>query len=137
MALILVVEDNPDTRSAVRAILEDAGFQVMEADTGTAGVAAAAKSRPDAVILDLRLPDISGEEVLATLKTLPGTFEVPVIIVSVRARKEVSAVAHALGAASYITKPWAEGEIEAAVDAALKLKRAVPGSGTALPALKP
>jgi CheY-like chemotaxis protein len=121
MTRVLVVEDNPDTRLALKALLEEAGHAVSEAYSGSEAVETAVRVMPDIVLLDLRLPDMTGEEVLATLRTLPGTTRTPVIVVSAKSRAEDIAIARSLGADGYVVKPWGDGEVEAAIDKALAL----------------
>lgn len=79
---VLVVEDDPLTRRAIADLLALEGFAVLEAATGEQGLARAGADHPDAVLLDLGLPTLSGVEVLRQLKRTPATRLVPVVVVS-------------------------------------------------------
>jgi CheY-like chemotaxis protein len=79
---VLVVEDDPWTRTVLTALLAGEGFAVVEAKTGEAGLQLAAAHRPHAVLLDLALPTLSGLDVLRTLKRSADTADIPVIVVS-------------------------------------------------------
>jgi len=79
---ILVIEDDPWTRTITTALLAGEGFAVVEAKNGEEGLSAARQHAPDAVLLDLALPTKSGLEVLRELKGDAATGEIPVIIVS-------------------------------------------------------
>jgi CheY-like chemotaxis protein len=70
VALILIVDDNPRFSASARMLLENSGFQVAEAATGTAGVQSARELEPDLVLLDIQLPDIDGFEVADELARL-------------------------------------------------------------------
>jgi len=104
-ARVLVVEDHPTMREAVRLMLEPEGFAVTEVTDGNAALVAVRTDPPDVVLLDLGIPGLGGVEVLGALKTDPATADVPVIVVTatgVEAREEVLA----LGAAAFFTKPF-------------------------------
>jgi CheY-like chemotaxis protein len=79
---VLVVEDDPWTRTVLTALLAGEGFGVLEAKTGEAGLRLAGQHCPDAVMLDLALPTLSGLEVLRELKRGALTAGIPVIVVS-------------------------------------------------------
>lgn len=79
---ILVIEDDPAARYALRRRLEEAGADVTEASDGACGLRSLAKRRPDLVLLDLQLPDMSGEDVLCRLRSSPTTRTLPVAIVT-------------------------------------------------------
>ena len=80
--LVLVVEDGPYIGAMVRAALEDEGYRVHLEASGRAGLAAARKQSPSAVLLDLMLPDLDGQDVLRQLKSDPSTAGIPVIVMS-------------------------------------------------------
>ena len=105
MASILIVEDHPTMRDAMRLVLEEDGHQVEEASDGEAGIAMVRESTPDVVLLDLNIPVVSGAEVLETLKADPATSGVLVVIVTATG-EEGRKRALALGADGYITKPF-------------------------------
>jgi Response regulators consisting of a CheY-like receiver domain and a winged-helix DNA-binding domain len=105
MTSILIVEDHPTMRDAMRLVLEEDGYEVEEATDGEAGIAAVRTRPPDIVLLDLNIPVASGAQVLETLKADPSTAAVLVVIVTA-AGEEGRQRALALGADGYITKPF-------------------------------
>jgi two-component system, OmpR family, KDP operon response regulator KdpE len=106
--LVLIIDDEVQIRRLLRVCLEGNGYRVNEADSGQAGVTQAAQHPPEAVILDLGLPDMDG---ISVLKRLREWSRVPVIVLSVRDREEdkISALDH--GADDYVTKPFSSGEL--------------------------
>ena len=105
MATILIVEDHPTMRDAMRLVLEEDGYDVEEATDGEAGIAAVRAQPPDVMLLDLNIPVVSGSVVLETLKTDPTTAGVLVVIVTATG-EEGRRRALAQGADGYITKPF-------------------------------
>jgi CheY-like chemotaxis protein len=105
MASILIVEDHPTMRDAMRLVLEEDGYQVEEASDGEAGIAMVRDHTPDVVLLDLNIPVVSGAEVLETLKADPSTSEVLVVVVTATG-EEGRRKALSQGADGYITKPF-------------------------------
>lgn len=124
MARILVVDDNPDVRLALATILEDAGHDILEAEDGEQVFDLVIGDGPDLVLLDVMMPRVSGFDALATLKADTRTSQVPVIMVTAKGRPEDMAMARSLGAVEYITKPWADGDVELRVDWALATAQA-------------
>jgi two-component system KDP operon response regulator KdpE len=120
--LLLVVEDEPQLRRYLRATLSAHGYRMEEALDGTAGLHLAAAMRPDAVLLDLGLPDMDGLEVLRRLREWS---RVPVIILSARGQEDDKIRALDGGADDYLTKPFGTGELLARIRAALR--RSEPG----------
>ena len=119
MARILVVDDSPDVRLALATILEDAGHDIVEAEDGDQVFDLAIGESPDLVLLDVMMPRVNGFDALATLKADTRTNPIPVIMVTAKGRPEDMAMARSLGAVEYITKPWADGDVELRVDWAL------------------
>jgi CheY-like chemotaxis protein len=105
MANVLIVEDHPTMRDAMRLVLEEDGHQVEEAVDGENGIALVREHPPDVVLLDLNIPVVSGSEVLEALKSDPTTAGVLVVIVTATG-EEGRKRAIALGADDYITKPF-------------------------------
>jgi DNA-binding response OmpR family regulator len=119
LARILVVDDSPDVRLALATILEDAGHDVVEAEDGDQVFDLAVAESPNLVLLDVMMPRVNGFDALATLKADTRTSPIPVIMVTAKGRPEDMAMARSLGAVEYITKPWADGDVELRVDWAL------------------
>jgi two-component system response regulator QseB len=80
--LVLVIEDGPYIGEMIRTALEDEGYRVRIQTTGRAGLAAARRDRPSAIVLDLMLPDIDGQDILRALREDAATRLVPVIVMS-------------------------------------------------------
>jgi CheY-like chemotaxis protein len=104
-AQILLVDDDPDQVEMYRYALEDVGFVVVGASTGSEAVTRARALRPDVVVLDVRLPDMSGWEVCKVLKTDPTTGNIPVIVLTAAATTTLAADAADAGCAAYLLKP--------------------------------
>src|SRR5439155_19881066 len=122
---ILIVDDEELNRDAVRRILERAGFAVCEAATGAAGLRLLGTARPDLVILDVKLPDMSGYEVCQKIKGDPATAVVPVLQISASfVESEKRAEGLESGADGYITHPLRPRELVANVRALLRVRQA-------------
>ncbi len=119
-ARVLHIEDNPANVQLVAQILQRrGGVRLQAASSGADGLAAATAARPDLVLLDLHLPDISGEEVLAQLHRQPATAAVPVVVVTADATPAQRRHLLQHGAAAYVTKPIDVRELLALVDQVL------------------
>ncbi len=101
----LVIDDSPELRLVMTAMLRHLGLTVLSARDGETGIAMAREHRPDLVCLDLMLPTVCGLEVCERLKRMPETAEVPVLIVSARRFPQDRAGAELAGADAYVTKP--------------------------------
>ena len=100
--MVLVIDDDPAARQIMRRTLSKDGFRVEEAESGAAGLAAARRLTPDAITLDVLMPEMDGWSVLAALKADPALAEIPVIMASI---VDDSSLGFALGASDYLTKP--------------------------------
>jgi two-component system, OmpR family, KDP operon response regulator KdpE len=114
---ILVIDDEPQIRRFVRAGLELHGYSVRLAVNGSTGLNAIAQGRPDLIILDLNLPDMSGAEVLTTIR---ASSNVPIIVLSVQADEEQKVLLLRSGADDYLVKPFGIAELAARCEAALR-----------------
>jgi CheY-like chemotaxis protein len=104
--VVLHVEDNASNRKLVELVAAQCqGIRLVEAETGTAGIELARALRPALVLLDLRLPDISGEQVLHLLLADPATAELRVVLISAEARPVEATRLVAAGADAYLVKP--------------------------------
>lgn len=115
--LILIIEDDPAIRRFLRAALPVHGFRVAEAVTAADGMRLVAAQRPDAVILDLGLPDRDGIEVLRQLREWS---EVPILVLSARDREGDKVSALDSGADDYLTKPFGMEELMARLRVAIR-----------------
>ena len=104
-ARILIVEDHPTMREAMRLVLEGEGFEIAEAGDGSNALEMIRRNPPDLVFLDLHIPGTSGAEVLAAIKGDQDTARVRVIVVTADG-EEGREAAIALGADEYFTKPF-------------------------------
>jgi two-component system KDP operon response regulator KdpE len=118
---ILVVDDEPQIRRAMRTSLEAHGYRLETAANGEEGLLKAAEVAPDLVFLDLGLPDLDGTEVIERLRSFS---EVPVIVLSVRDRQADKVAALDAGADDYVTKPFGRVEVLARMRAQLRRIRA-------------
>jgi two-component system KDP operon response regulator KdpE len=114
---VLVIDDEAQIRRLLRVTLEGAGFRVREAEGGELGLVEAATKRPDAIILDLGLPDLPGIEVL---KRLREWSRLPILILSVRGQEADKIEALDAGADDYLSKPFGGGELLARLRAMLR-----------------
>ena len=104
--LVLIVEDHPDTQSAVAEVLEDLGWDVAVASDGDLALHIMRDRRPDVVYLDLNLPHISGYEVCEEMRTDPALRNIPVVMTSARVTVDVRANSLEAGADVYVAKPY-------------------------------
>jgi two-component system nitrogen regulation response regulator NtrX len=122
MASILIVDDEPNIRRMVGALLTSEGYEVRDAADGASGVARAAESEPDAVLLDLMMPgELDGLATLARLRE--ATPDVPVIMMSGRAGLSDAVKATKLGAFNFLEKPLSPEGVLLALASALELRR--------------
>jgi two-component system, OmpR family, KDP operon response regulator KdpE len=108
VSIVLVVDDEPQIRRALRTSLEAHGYEVATVGTGEEGVVAAAEQAPDLMLLDLGLPDIDGTEVIRRVRAFS---DVPVIVLSVRESQADKVAALDAGADDYVTKPFGMQEL--------------------------
>jgi response regulator RpfG family c-di-GMP phosphodiesterase/tRNA A-37 threonylcarbamoyl transferase component Bud32 len=121
-ARVLIVDDEPGLRRLCRQSLSDPDVELDEASTGTAALEAATESPYDLVLLDVRLPDLSGFEVLRRLREIPGGQHLRVLLLSGAASADDLAKALAAGADDYLCKPFTAAQLNGRVRAALRLK---------------
>jgi two-component system KDP operon response regulator KdpE len=114
---VLVVDDDATLRSTLAIGLRAAGHEVLVAADGRTALQAAREDRPDVVVLDLGLPDLSGVEVLRRLRSWSTT---PVVVLSARAESTEKVEALDLGADDYVTKPFGMEELLARIRAAAR-----------------
>ena len=118
MRRVLLVEDNPDLAFGLRTSLEIEGYEVLHAETGREGLAAASADAPDLIVLDLMLPEMSGYEVLRRLRR--ERREMPVLILTARGEEADKVQGFRLGADDYVVKPVGVLEFLARVEALLR-----------------
>jgi DNA-binding response OmpR family regulator len=116
-ATVLVVDDERKIRDLVRSYLERDGYSVLLADSAQRALETADRAHPDLVLLDLMLPDLSGEEVARSLR---AQFPVPIIMLTAKAGEDDRVAGLNLGADDYIVKPFSPRELVARVEAVLR-----------------
>jgi two-component system phosphate regulon response regulator PhoB len=123
-ALIMIVEDEPDLARTIQYTLERAGHQTIHVATGEAALARAqADPRPELVLLDLMLPDISGREICRRLRAEPLTADVRIIMVTARGAEQDRVAGLEAGADDYVVKPFSLKELLLRVTAVLSRSR--------------
>src|SRR5262245_16705603 len=125
MARLLLVDDNPVVLGLTAQLLEGAGHAVAVAADGVEALAALRREPPDAVLLDLGLPGLAGEDVLAAIRREPRWAAVPVALVS--GRPDVAEVAARLCAAGALRKPFDVAELQGLVDRLTARRREMAG----------
>jgi two-component system, OmpR family, KDP operon response regulator KdpE len=114
---ILIVDDEPQIRRFLRTGLPPHGYECVEADTAVEAMKAISRDRPDAIILDLGLPDEDGFSVIAQVRSRTLT---PIVVLSARDDVEGKVKALEMGADDYVTKPFDMMELLARLKAALR-----------------
>ena len=130
MARILVVEDEKDLQEVLSYNLRQAGHSVIVVGSGRDALGAVPEHRPDLVLLDLMLPDVTGIEICRKLKSEPGTREVPIVMVTAKGDEVDRVVGFELGADDYVVKPYSLRELLLRVDAVLR-RTSPPSAGGA------
>jgi len=121
--LVMVVDDDPNSRDLLAATVRREGYRVIEADDGEVAISLARQHRPDIITLDVLMPRLDGWAVLAALKSDVELRDIPVIIVTVLAER---GIALSLGAAEFMTKPVDRARL------AEVIRKNVHGGGTVL-----
>jgi two-component system phosphate regulon response regulator PhoB len=120
MAHIIVIEDETDLQSVLEYNLKQAGHTVSVAGRGQEGLRLAQQQKPDLVLLDLMLPDVSGTEVCRTLKSHNETKAIPVVMVTARGEEIDRVVGFEIGADDYVVKPFSVRELLLRISAILR-----------------
>ena len=117
---ILFIDDDPQIRRIIRLVLQEDGYDLLEANSGLDGIVSAIRNRPDLILLDVMMPEIDGYEVCKRLRENPRTANIPVLMVT--ALGETASKIRGLdsGADDYITKPFDSGELRSRVQAHLR-----------------
>jgi two-component system KDP operon response regulator KdpE len=120
---VLVIEDEPDIRLTARFMLESAGHNVIEAATGAESLPLLASARPDLVLLDIRLPDMEGWEVMSNVRSSAGMSDVPVVIMSAHSSGDFRERAMLEGSDGYLVKPFREDDLLRTVDGLVRNRK--------------
>lgn len=116
MGSVLVIDDESDLLLLCRISLTSSGMAVRCAESGQDGLQAAFDQTPDAVVLDLMMPQLDGFEVLRRLREDERTCDVPVVVLTAKASQEDRDRCYALGADAFITKPFDPAELTRELD---------------------
>ena len=108
---VLLIEDEPNIIEAIRFILSRDGWRVDTHSDGLTALDAVRTRRPDLVVLDVMLPNRSGYDILHDLREDPEFKELPVLMLTARGQKKDRELAEKLGASSFMTKPFSNGEV--------------------------
>lgn len=119
MAKILVVDDEALLRAMLRDALEEAGYAVVLAENGRAGIASAKADRPDCILLDVMMPGLDGYETCAAIKADPDLADIPVLLISATTDLRVIDRAEQVGAAEVLPKPLPMEQLQQALAFAL------------------
>lgn len=115
MKSILIVDDEPTIRRLVRAALDGRGYRLLEAADGPSALETARCERPDLILLDLALPQLSGTEVCRQLKEAPATADIPVLLLTGMVQQAKRDAAQATGAQGCIEKPFSPSTLTAQI----------------------
>lgn len=128
---ILIIEDDAQIRRVVEGYLKQAGYHVLTAADGIAGLALAQQMKPTLLVLDLMLPGLDGLEIARRLRAHsdPGVAGIYIIMLTARVEETDRIVGLELGADDYVTKPFSPRELVARVRAALRRLETIPNAG--------
>jgi two-component system alkaline phosphatase synthesis response regulator PhoP len=122
---ILVVDDDHEVVRLMRGYLEQSGYTVLVAYNGQTAMHIIRRERPDLVLLDLMLPDLSGWEITRSVRADPVLKHTPIIVLTARVNDADKIVGLELGAADYVTKPYNPREVVSRVRARLRIQDGV------------
>jgi CheY-like chemotaxis protein len=113
---VLVVEDEPDAAELFAEMMRVNGFRVVKMFSSTPAISMIMQEKPDVVILDVMMPDVSGLEVLRYMRREPELMHIPVIVVSAKSMPSDIKVGMEAGASEYLTKPVGYLDLKQAVE---------------------
>jgi adenylate cyclase len=119
---ILIVDDNRDLRGYLRRVLNQAGYSVISAHNGAHGYTQAQEHRPDLIVTDLMMPQVSGLDLIAMIRQDPELSGIPMILLTAKANEETRIEGTEIGADAYLAKPFNDRELLAEVRNLLALK---------------
>jgi PleD family two-component response regulator len=120
---ILIAEDERNLRQVLALQLQNAGYEVIEAEDGLAAVEMAQRVFPDLVLLDVMMPQLDGHEACRRLRASYVTRNIPIIMLTARGEEEARIAGLEGGANDYVTKPWVKKELELRIKNALEWSR--------------
>lgn len=108
---ILIVEDSQTDRTRLEKLLGDAGYLVSTAENGAQALAAVKRSKPDAILMDVNMPEMDGFAATRALRGDADTKDIPVVLVTSKDQKADRAWGQMLGAKGYVSKPFTDDEL--------------------------
>jgi len=120
---VLVVDDTPANLQLLSGMLKERGYQVRPVPNGALALRAAESQTPDAILLDVTMPDMDGYEVCRRLKQNPQLRDVPVLFISALSEPLDKVRAFQVGGVDYVTKPFQIDEVQARIDTHVRLRR--------------
>jgi len=117
---VMIVEDEPDAAELFAEMMRVSGYHVLKAHASTLAIKLIAQHKPDAVILDIMMPDISGIEILRYMRREANLMKIPVVVVSAKSLASDVRAGLDAGASIYLTKPVGFADLKNAVERALK-----------------
>lgn len=120
MKRILVIEDEPEMRRNITALLRYHSYEPIAAENGRAGVEAARREMPDLILCDVMMPELDGHAVLQTLQADAALARIPFIFLSAKGEKDDLRSGMNLGADDYLTKPVANADLVKAIESRLR-----------------
>jgi len=124
-ARILIVDDEPDVLELISLDLRKEGYIIQQAQNGTEALSSIRTTKPDLVLLDIMLPDMSGVQLTGKLKNTPETADIPIILLTAKDSDTDMVVGLSVGADDYVTKPFSTPVLIARIEAVLR--RVLPG----------
>jgi twitching motility two-component system response regulator PilH len=115
MARILIVDDSPSQLMGIRRIVEKLGHEALTAEDGAAGVEVAKRELPDLILMDVVMPNLNGFQATRSISREPTTKHIPVILVTTKDQETDRMWGMRQGAKAYLTKPFSEDELAAAI----------------------
>jgi CheY-like chemotaxis protein len=128
---VLIIDDEIHIRRLIAQMLELAGYQVLEAASGSEALRLMEQTKPDVITCDIFMPGMNGFEVLEAIKSEPATAEIPVIMLTAIGQEKDTARAKALGADDYITKPFGTTNLVETIERQLAGRRGANEQGQA------
>jgi DNA-binding response OmpR family regulator len=117
---ILVIDDEPDTADMFAEMMQLDGYRVLVSYGGAQALRLIARERPDLVMLDMMMPDVSGMDVLKFMRRDPRLEHIPVLVVSARSKRDDIQAGLEAGANQYLSKPVSYRELHSAVEEATR-----------------
>ena len=116
---VLIIEDEADAAELFAEMMRVSGLRVLKTSSSTPALSLIATEKPDIIILDIMMPDVSGLDILRQMRRDPGLAKIPVVVVSAKSMPADIRIGMEAGASTYLTKPVGFLELKEAVEQAL------------------